>query len=259
MNDIYCHISLNLSESADLTRSLVNRLSQQLSTIGSTIYKQQWKQKVTSLGIVIVYWAHTASTPRIKDNGCTGWPTTSQRDYKGDYLGSRIRNGKLSIDTLDVTSQLATGWRTPTASDSARGPKSEMNYLDCLKTGKHSINLVDEAKFAEWATPNTMDVLPVRSPQAMYNQSRNGMRKNRSFPANLREQVDPVMQQIYQDSKKDATLGITQTGYIAETKSIGQLNPALSRWLMGFPVEWDLAAIAAQQTLTALKTRKKRE
>lgn len=34
------------------------------------------------------------------------WPTTSARDHKGGYQGGRIRNGKLSVDTLDVAAQL---------------------------------------------------------------------------------------------------------------------------------------------------------
>tara|TARA_Y100001963_G_scaffold43551_2_gene61047 strand:- start:12479 stop:12913 length:435 start_codon:yes stop_codon:yes gene_type:complete len=33
------------------------------------------------------------------------WPTPSSRDYKGGYLGGRIRNGKPSMDTLDVAVQ----------------------------------------------------------------------------------------------------------------------------------------------------------
>jgi hypothetical protein len=33
------------------------------------------------------------------------WPTPSSRDYKGGYIGGRIRNGKVSMDTLDVAVQ----------------------------------------------------------------------------------------------------------------------------------------------------------
>ena len=39
----------------------------------------------------------------------TSWPTTSTRDYKGGYQGGRMRNGKISTDTLDVAAQLAFG------------------------------------------------------------------------------------------------------------------------------------------------------
>ena len=33
------------------------------------------------------------------------WPTPTTRDYKGGYIGGRIRNGKVSWDTLDVAVQ----------------------------------------------------------------------------------------------------------------------------------------------------------
>tara|TARA_A100001391_G_scaffold192901_1_gene167569 strand:- start:126 stop:863 length:738 start_codon:yes stop_codon:yes gene_type:complete len=33
------------------------------------------------------------------------WPTPSTRDYKGGYIGGRMRNGKVSRDTLDVAVQ----------------------------------------------------------------------------------------------------------------------------------------------------------
>jgi len=33
------------------------------------------------------------------------WPTPSTRDGKGGYIGGRMRNGKVSMDTLDVAVQ----------------------------------------------------------------------------------------------------------------------------------------------------------
>ena len=33
------------------------------------------------------------------------WPTPTARDHKGGYIGGRIRNGKVSFDTLDVAVQ----------------------------------------------------------------------------------------------------------------------------------------------------------
>jgi len=42
---------------------------------------------------------------------------------------------------------------------------------------------------------------------------------------------------------EDQVHGVTLNGSTVETTSTGQLNPALSRWLMGFPEEWCRAAI----------------
>ena len=132
---------LNLLSSADLTLFLANKLKAQLSTDGSTLFKMTWKEKTTSLGLRVSLLR--ASVRRISDTDCTSWrspqrsdgeggvmeirpgtagkyklrdevhlaswPTTSTRDHKGGYVGGRMRDGKISTDTLDVTAQLAFG------------------------------------------------------------------------------------------------------------------------------------------------------
>lgn len=51
----------------------------------------------------------TKKQKRLQDvTALASWPTTSARDGKGGYQGGRIRNGKLSLDALDVVAQLAT-------------------------------------------------------------------------------------------------------------------------------------------------------
>ena len=46
-----------------------------------------------------------AARDSLSDKPHRMWPTPSTRDYKGGYLGGRIRNGKISWDTLDVAVQ----------------------------------------------------------------------------------------------------------------------------------------------------------
>ena len=48
-----------------------------------------------------------ATVAEIASHNVSAWPTASQRDYKGGYKGGRIRNGKVSVDTLDVAAQLS--------------------------------------------------------------------------------------------------------------------------------------------------------
>jgi hypothetical protein len=67
------------------------------------------------------------------------WPTASARDSKGGYQGGRIRNGKLSMDTLDVAVQ---AYRE----GGILGPPVPANRS---MTGNHPESC--------WATPNAGD------------------------------------------------------------------------------------------------------
>jgi hypothetical protein len=84
-----------------------------------------------------------------------------------------------------------------------------------------------------------MDHLALRCPDALLIQA-TGARKGRTTPANLREQVVPWYQELYATGK-------IPTGCIAEMTNGGQLNPDLSRWLMGYPKEWCDCAVTAMQ------------
>ncbi len=208
------------SNSADLQRSLANRLQAKTASVGSTLYKLTWKERTTPSGHLIS--ALRASVLRTSGNVSGSWPTPTTRDHKGGYQGGRIRNGKISTDTLDVAAQLS-----------------------------------------GWATPNTMDSLPLRSREAMIRMHQT-TRKNRSFPCNLREQVSPDMIEAVMEAKGEVTpepkpMRLTVTGQMltgsdAEMESGGQLNPAHSRWLMGLPQGWDDSAPTA--TPSQRKSRK---
>jgi len=111
---------------------------------------------------------------------------------------------------------------------------------------------------AGWSTPNTMDTLPARSQEAIHRQF-SVSRKGRTAPANLREQVHPELYPNGWATPRaiDPRNGLPSqvlSGSTVETESTGQLNPALSRWLMGYPKEWCIAAIQANRA-TKLKKR----
>jgi hypothetical protein len=143
-SDISGRNSTVWSRSAALQSSLVSRLQVRLAPLGSTLYKLTWRKKTTPQGWS--YSQLVASAHRTKDKGSIGlpkthwsspislaggpskdpmnprkqnagnplatsaqlahWPTPAQRDHKGGYQSGRIRNGKISTDTLDVATQL---------------------------------------------------------------------------------------------------------------------------------------------------------
>lgn len=206
--------STTSSASVNLSRSLASKLRQKTVSLGSTLYRLTWKDRVTPGGLPIP--ALRASvlrtsgkdytgwpTPRVGGNGAAssnrtgtrgnieqaawlaGWPTPTTTDHKGGYQGGRIRNGKLSTDRLDVTAQIS-GWPTPCAS----------------KTGKNS-----------------------KDPQRMKEKGRQSCLG------------DAAHLTIDTPARLTAT-GEVLTGSSAGMESGGQLNPEHSRWLMGLPIEW---------------------
>lgn len=112
------------SRSANLTSCLVNRLKQQLSTLGSTLYKLTWKELVTPQGRSVSLLR--ASVLRTSEAGCTGWPTPKVSDTKMPikpaaierWLSRPNHGSELSIIAYQVA-----GWATPTSQDAVRGVK----------------------------------------------------------------------------------------------------------------------------------------
>ena len=134
------------SASADLQSFLASRLRVKTACLGSTLYTLTWKDRATPSGLLISALRALAprtsgsgsgsseqgwATPTTHDSKGTdynrysaegkgenrshalqdqaqlaGWPTAATRDGKGGYLGGRMRDGKISTDTLDVAAQL---------------------------------------------------------------------------------------------------------------------------------------------------------
>jgi len=100
--------SLISLESAILQQCLENKLHQLSNLDGSMIYKMTLRKKVTPQQRVYSHLGLSVRTTKGTDSSSQpgAWPTPSTRDHKGGYIGGRIRNGKLSVDTLDVAAQL---------------------------------------------------------------------------------------------------------------------------------------------------------
>ena len=215
----YGRIGSILYGANDLQSSLVNRLMQRLPTGGSTLFKMTWKAKVTPSGQSVSLLR--ASGLRISGSGSGSWPTpVSNDDNKSveahlamkQRMGERDGTGsnRIAITSLAVMAK-ATGWPTTTTTrdwkDGSQCDNVELNSL-----------LGRTVWLSNWATPACMDTLPIRSDEQL------ARAKSVAGCSNLKDQVPT---------------GLPATGSPAATGSGGQLNPAHSRWLMGYPTAWD--------------------
>ena len=141
-NVTYSRNSEGSSKTVSLQSRLESRLRQRLDENGSPEYSMTWKKLAMNAREPIC--ALRACPRRKSDKGYAGWPTATTRDGKGGYFGGRIRNGKLSTDTLDVTVFLVAGWPAPGAMSPnalrGRGRDPEIRAAQ-----GHQINLIDAA------------------------------------------------------------------------------------------------------------------
>ena len=227
------------SPSASLQSCLGNRLRHLLDANGSPEYALTWKTWDMPSGLPIC--ALRASARRTSASGCSGWPTPM-----AGAPGTDTYNPAGNTDSSRKTVALA-GWPTPNAIPECRGglQSNPEKALERRQHG-HMLNLDDAAvlagwptsnaqdgphgrpsqgtnqlpaaaALAGWATPNAMDFLPCSNLTS---------RKTRGGCVNLKDQA-PLAS------------GPPPTSSPVSTEKRGALNPAFSRWLMGFPPEWD--------------------
>ena len=200
------------SPSVSLQVSLENRLRARMGANGSQEFELTWKELDMPSGPPIC--ALRASERRTAGRGCSGWPTP-QEDNANNAYGHKGTD----FSDLPTTAQLA-GWPTPAACDASSACNSTATRHSIPPTGIHAGNtLTDAAKLVGWATPRAEDAESA------------GMRHSRGV-------ADTLSAQAGQDLKPS----------IAGTEKRAALNPAHSRWLMGYPAAWDSCGATAMQS-----------
>jgi len=269
------------SASVALTRSLESRLVQRLDTVGSMEYVQTWKPKTTpsgrsylertasghrtsakdSTGWPTPQCADSSGNPRSMVNrlkkdrqtrnpdcsgsykinlkdvvGMTGWPTPKLPRGGPEMQETRDARGAGGMDLQSVV--LTTGWNTPRATDGSNGGPNQAGGALPADAAKCVLSAADQqfvkdlefqeqpatdAALVGWASPSTRDWKDTPGMSDV------GVNPDGS----LRSRLDQLPRQVH---------GLITESSTAQTGSRGVLDARFSRWLMGFPAEWDQAS-----------------
>lgn len=228
---------IGLSASAALSWSLASNLAALTRTTGSTLYKLTWKPWAMPSGRL--RFRLRASAHRTSETVLTGWPTPTASNTKNAYQDAeKVIARKLAgrQSNLQDIACLA-GWPTPTTIDNNQvaGQGAAAN------APKRGTILGGAVRLAAWPTPTATDG------KGGYQ----GGRMRNGKPST--DRLD-VAAQIAEPVRLTAS-GEMLTGCTAGMESGGQLDPDHSRWLMGFPPEWE--DCAPTETLSTLKRRQR--
>lgn len=218
-----CSVS---SKTVDRPLWLGSKSLRRMDLPGSMEFATTWKESATPAGRTI--WRLVASQRRTSDSGSTGlvsWTSPQHRDAKGMCgPGSTFRDLNKDVALAAWNTPLALiadgrrpgnnsfmnhamkvlPWATPQARDVKSGAVSEQTI------NKNSRPLSEQAIcLSQWGTPQA-------SWATAGSVSRSGERKG--------EMLTP---------------GMIRSSCHAQTGRSGALAPEFSRWLMGYPEEWD--------------------
>jgi len=261
------------SSSAALQSSLESRLRARLQTLGSTLYTLTWKPWVTPSGVsrsrlrasvrrtsateltgLVTAsardWKDTAgmATTSIDPGGKTrsrldqlprqaqlaGWPTAQASDGSGGGQAKRALNPERSNDLNDFV--MLAGWPTTRSADAEKNMRTLDGSLREIERKGSPQDLCMAAVIAGWGTPRTFETKSATLDQWAGRNARSIAKHGKGMGKPIELQAQMCV--VDQPARLTAS-GQILTGSCAGMESGGQLNPAHSRYLMGYPTAWD--------------------
>ena len=231
---------LDLSKSAGPLGLLEKMLVDTLNSV-LTQFSRTWRVKVTTQGHLLFQLHPLVHGTKGKDSGLLG------------------------IETM---------WRTPTAEgDAGKRGLGKITAKECQEKNR-TVSLTRQVRDVHqgnlrspnhrmYATPNTMDHLPPRSPEGT-KKLQEGHRKGRTKPSNLREQVDPETMRMYPTPQAADWKNMDTANQKMLSNTVNKLfpTPAARDHKGGYrggrirngKISWDTLDVAVQHTYNKEKT-----
>lgn len=216
------------SVSAVLQSFLASRLQQRLENTGSMIYSMSWKEKNTPARRR--YCQRQASVLRTKETDCSlaryFWTTPAASD--GIRGGTGITKGMTGSSLAQLVKMAA--WPSPCAQNGTVNGYQDWEKVILRANAGRQQNLQDVVILTVWPTPTANDFKGSGSTVIR----KDG--KDRTF-----SRLDYASEQgmILNVAVRIKVTGQVLTGSAAKMGNSGRLSPEHSRWLMGYPKEWD--------------------
>jgi hypothetical protein len=186
------------------------------------------------------------------------WPTPTKGDGDGGHLllngatatGQRLDGTKATVSLAGVAKFAS--WPSPRAMDGEKNVRTADGSLREMERKGCAQDLMQAATLAGWPTPNAIgdSTGGGQVKNALAVMSGTPRPSGAQYSVKLRDFV--LLARLTDSGQEPVGYLLGPNGWETHPAS-GQLNPSLSRWLMGLPAIFDVCAVTASENLKRRK------